>query len=92
VCRRCYIHPEIFEGYLDGTLLAALAEKSRDYLAEHLDGMSAEEAAVTAFLRFRLGEMAAKSRVAAKQPPGSGSDGNKIAENPGKQPVSAVSD
>src|SRR5207248_8774474 len=45
VCRRCYIHPEIFEGYLDGTLLEALAEKSRAYLAENLDGMSPEEAA-----------------------------------------------
>ena len=69
VCRRCYIHPEILEGYLDGTLLAALAEKNRDYLAEHLDGMSPEEAAVTAFLRLRLGEMAVESRaVAAKIP------------------------
>jgi len=66
VCRRCYIHPEIFDGYLDGTLLAALAQKSCDYLAEHLDGMSPEEAAVTAFLRFRLGEMAAESRATAK--------------------------
>ena len=67
VCRRCYIHPEIFEGYLDGTLLETLAEKSRDYLAENLDGMTAEETAVTAFLRFRLGEMAAESRAAAKR-------------------------
>ena len=24
ICRKCYIHPAIFEGYLDGSLLAAL--------------------------------------------------------------------
>ena len=68
VCRRCYIHPEILEGYLDGTLLAALAKRSRDYLAENIDGMSAEEAAVTAFLRFRLGEMATESRTKTDRP------------------------
>jgi DNA topoisomerase-1 len=92
VCRRCYIHPEILEGYLDGTLLAALAEKSRDYLAEHLDRMSAEEAAVTAFLRFRLGEMAAESRAKATKHRSKAGENNKIAENAGKEPVSAASD
>jgi DNA topoisomerase-1 len=58
ICRRCYIHPEIFEGFLDGTLLATLAEKTGAYLTEEIEGMSAEEAAVAAFLRFRLGELA----------------------------------
>ena len=58
VCRRCYIHPEVFEGFLDGTLLATLAEKTRVYLAEEIAGMSAEEAAVVAFIRLRLGELA----------------------------------
>ena len=24
ICRKCYIHPAIFEGYLDGSLLQAL--------------------------------------------------------------------
>jgi DNA topoisomerase-1 len=61
VCRRCYIHPAIFEGFLDGTLLATLAEKTRVYLAEEIEGMSAEEAAVVAFLRLRLGELAEKA-------------------------------
>jgi DNA topoisomerase I len=28
VCRRCYIHPEIFQGYFNETLLAVLAEKT----------------------------------------------------------------
>ena len=58
VCRRCYIHPEIFEGFLDGTLLATLAAKTGAYLIEEIEGMSAEEAAVAAFLRLRLGQLA----------------------------------
>src|SRR6202040_3591913 len=63
VCRRCYIHPAILDGYVDGTLLDALAAKTEDYLKENVDGMSAEEAAVTAFLRLRLGELAQESRT-----------------------------
>ena len=61
VCRKCYIHPAIFEGYLDGTLLRTLAERTRDYLTENIEGMSAEEAAVTAFLRLRLSNLAHES-------------------------------
>ena len=57
ICRRCYIHPAIFDGYLDGTLLTTLKDQTQTYLAENVAGMSAEEAAVTAFLRLRLGEM-----------------------------------
>jgi DNA topoisomerase-1 len=59
VCRRCYIHPAILDGYIDGTLLEALAAKTDTYLKENIEHMSPEEAAVTAFLRLRLaGEIA----------------------------------
>ena len=53
ICRKCYIHPAIMDGYLDGSLLAALTEN----LPRHGDhpGLKPEEAAVTAFLRARLG-------------------------------------
>jgi DNA topoisomerase I len=57
ICRRCYIHPAIFDGYLDGTLLTTLKEQTRRYLSESITGMSAEEAAVAAFLGLRLGEL-----------------------------------
>jgi DNA topoisomerase-1 len=57
ICRRCYIHPAIFDGYLDGTLLTTLKEQARNYLAENVIGMSAEEAAVAAFLSLRLGQL-----------------------------------
>jgi DNA topoisomerase I len=68
VCRRCYIHPAIFDGYLDGTLLEALAEKAGAYLRENIDGITAEEAAVTAFLRLRLGELAEEARSGPSRP------------------------
>jgi DNA topoisomerase-1 len=59
VCRRCYIHPAILDGYVDGTLLKALAARAETCLKENIEHMSAEEAAVTAFLRLRLaGEVA----------------------------------
>jgi DNA topoisomerase I len=63
ICRRCYIHPAILDGYLDGSLLQALTKKTEAYLHEHIAGMSPEEAAVTAFLRLRLGELAEEGRT-----------------------------
>lgn len=54
VCRKCYIHPAIFDGYLDGTLLKALERRVKAYQSHNIDRLSAEEAAVTAFLRLRL--------------------------------------
>jgi DNA topoisomerase-1 len=65
ICRRCYIHPAIFDGYLDGTLLSTLKDQTHAYLAENLAGMSAEEAAVAAFLRLRLGELEKQQKEAA---------------------------
>ena len=58
VCRKCYIHPAIFEGYLDGTLVQVLADRTKAYLTQNVEGMSAEEAAVAAFLRLRLTTLA----------------------------------
>lgn len=59
ICRKCYIHPAIFEGYIDGSLLEALKERADaalEHQAEFARGLSAEEVAVTAFLSRRLGE------------------------------------
>src|SRR5947208_916932 len=64
ICRRSYIHPAIIDGYMDGTLLQALADEAGTYLEENIHGMKPEEAAVTAFLRLRLGELAKESRAA----------------------------
>jgi DNA topoisomerase-1 len=59
ICRKCYVHPAIFEGYLDGTLVEGLCERA-DAALEHEgdlgEGLTAEEVAVVAFLSRRLGE------------------------------------
>ena len=57
VCRKCYIHPAIVDGYLDGSLAEALKQRA-DAALEEGSGLTAEEAAVTAFLSQRLGEQA----------------------------------
>jgi DNA topoisomerase I len=54
VCRKCYIHPAIFDGYLDGSLVKTLEARIRHYQSGNIERMSAEEGAVTAFLRLRL--------------------------------------
>lgn len=69
ICRRCYIHPAIFDGYLDGTLLSTLKEQTLSYLEENVAGMSAEEAAVTAFLRLRLGELERQQKAPGSSEP-----------------------
>ena len=55
VCRKCYIHPAVFEGYLDGSLLEGLKQHAEAVLDEP-SGLTAEELAVTAFLSRRLAE------------------------------------
>ena len=59
ICRKCYIHPAIFEGYLDGSLAEGLKQRADAVLDGHGHGLSAEEVAVTAFLSRRLGQVLA---------------------------------
>lgn len=61
VCRKCYIHPAVFDGYIDGTLSEALAARAEETL---VDGhtLTAAERAVTTFLAAKLEDIAAKSR------------------------------
>ena len=54
ICRKCYIHPAIFDGYLDGSLLAALKRRAKEELAQGIDQLRPAEAAVTGFLAHRL--------------------------------------
>ena len=62
ICRKCYVHPALFDAYLDGTLAASLKQEVEATLAEDLAKLSPEEAAVLAFLEHRLTEVAAEGR------------------------------
>ena len=67
ICRKCYIHPAVFDGYLDGSLLQALKRRADAKLANPRAGLKAEEAAVMGFLSRQL---AATDRVSLRQPRG----------------------
>ena len=54
VCRKCYIHPEVVNAYLDGTLADSLNRKAGRELRSNLKNLSHEEAAVLALLRRGL--------------------------------------
>ena len=58
ICRKCYIHPAVFEGYLDGSLVEGLRSRAEEVLSDGGEGLTAEEIAVTAFLARRLDQAA----------------------------------
>ncbi|WP_262298835.1 DNA topoisomerase IB [Microvirga sesbaniae] len=62
ICRKCYVHPEVFASYLDGGLLLDVKEEIETELREDLASLKPEEAAVLALLEQRI------SREVEKQP------------------------
>ena len=54
VCRRCYIHPDILNAYVDGTLAETLKQRADRGLRTALHKLRPEEAAVLALLQKRL--------------------------------------
>jgi DNA topoisomerase-1 len=58
VCRKCYVHPVVLDAYLDGDMIEGLKQKTEEALAENLDDLRAEEAAVMSFLQERLSKLA----------------------------------
>ena len=62
ICRKCYIHPGIFDAYLDGTLAAGMKQEIDAALTEELADLPPEEAAVLVFLQRRLAEAGADQR------------------------------
>jgi DNA topoisomerase-1 len=53
VCRKCYIHPAIFDAYLDGSMLETIAQRARK-VSRAVDRLTANEAAVLGLLQRRL--------------------------------------
>ncbi|MHC2017212.1 DNA topoisomerase IB [Methylobacterium sp. CM6247] len=70
ICRKCYIHPEILDGYLEGALLIQVADAVEDELRDDIARLKPEEAAVLGLLRARLekakGTVSVKTKVPAK--------------------------
>jgi DNA topoisomerase-1 len=54
VCRKCYVHPDVIDSYLDGTLVRTLRRRTEEQLATSLKTLSAAEAAVLGLLQQRL--------------------------------------
>ena len=54
ICRKCYVHPEIFDAYLDGSLVIGLTEDVDNALKNELTHLSPEEVIVLTFLQRRL--------------------------------------
>jgi DNA topoisomerase-1 len=54
ICRKCYVHPEVFTSYLDGGLLLDIKEEIETELREDLPSLKPEEAAVLTLLQERL--------------------------------------
>src|ERR671932_792507 len=65
ICRKCYVHPEVINSYLDGTLLEEAKEEAEAELRDELDGLKSEEAVVLSFLQRRLGQELDKPRSMA---------------------------
>jgi DNA topoisomerase-1 len=62
ICRKCYVHPAILDGYLDGSLLEGLRLRAAATLdAPERSGLTAEEVAVMAYLSRRLQTQVAKA-------------------------------
>jgi DNA topoisomerase I len=65
ICRKCYVHPEVLNSYVDGKLVRELKEKAESELRGDVQSFKPEEAAVLALLRGRLAEEA--ERPASKK-------------------------
>jgi DNA topoisomerase-1 len=63
ICRKCYVHPEVFNSYLDGNLLADIKQEVEHELNAELGELRPEEAALLALLHKRLGKELKKPEV-----------------------------
>jgi DNA topoisomerase-1 len=50
VCRKCYVHPVVFDAYLDGSMLETIKQRAQQKVARSLHQLKPEEAAVMILL------------------------------------------
>jgi DNA topoisomerase-1 len=71
ICRKCYIHPEVLNSYMDGNLVLEIKSQVERELSTVIENMKPEEAAVLALLRDRLAKQAEQPETRhTKQSPG----------------------
>lgn len=54
VCRKCYVHPEVIDSYLDGSFASSVEQRAEEILRDSLEELRPEEAAVVTLLHQRL--------------------------------------
>lgn len=54
ICRKCYVHPDVIEEYLDNGLSEAIEQRAGVAIKDPVEGLSPEEMAVLSLLRRRL--------------------------------------
>jgi DNA topoisomerase-1 len=67
ICRKCYIHPEVLNSYMDGNLVLEIKSQVESELRSAIEIMKPEEAAVLALLRGRLAKQADQSEHADRK-------------------------
>ena len=68
ICRKCYVHPEVLNSYLDGRLVLELKAKAERELGSDVQSLKPEKAAVLALLRSRLAKEAERPAAAKRRP------------------------
>ena len=56
ICRKCYVHPAIFDSYMDGSMLRGLKRPANQSMAASPKKLRPEETAVLALLQRRLAQ------------------------------------
>lgn len=64
ICRKCYVHPEVLECYLEGNLVKTLRQKVKRELKTNLSALPAAEAATLALLHARLSRQRPRRQAA----------------------------
>ena len=69
ICRKCYIHPQILDCYLEGDLLLQVKDAVESELSGDLGKLRSEEAAVLGLLQARLAASEGDARAGKKVKP-----------------------
>jgi DNA topoisomerase I len=69
ICRKCYVHPEVLNSYMDGNLVLELKSKAESESRGAIGRLKPEEAVVRALLRGRLAKELERSAPLSKRTP-----------------------